>query len=79
MSPRKTLRDLMHDYEKHIVIETYKRNASNREKTAHALGISMRCLEKIFARHAIGRRRYARKLPFPPFATLERKDPHEPK
>lgn len=55
--PRKTLRILVREYERLIVTQTLSRNGDNRRRTAEALGISLRGLEKILARHGLSARR----------------------
>ena len=47
-----------------IVERTLEANGRNRRKTALALGITQRGLEKVLARHGLARIRYARRLPF---------------
>lgn len=60
----KDLAALLRDYERMIVERTLNANGRNRRKTALALGLSLRGLEKLLARHGLARVRYARRLPF---------------
>ncbi len=60
----KDLEALLKDYERMIVERTLAANGRNRRKTALALGISLRGLEKLLARHGLARVRYVRRLPF---------------
>ena len=60
----KRLSDLVAAYERMIVERTLDANGRNRRKTAEALGITLRGLEKLLARHGLARIRYARRLPF---------------
>lgn len=55
--PRKTLRILLREYERLLVEKTLDRNLRDRRRTAEALGITLRGLEKILARHGMSRRR----------------------
>lgn len=63
MAERKTLRDLMREHERTIVIQTIAQNQGNRKLAAEALGITSRALEKILGRHHMLRRRYTKALP----------------
>lgn len=60
----KNLLQLVTEYERMIVERTLIANGRNRKKTAQALGITQRGLEKLLARHGLARIRYARRLPF---------------
>lgn len=62
---RKTLRDLVRDYERSMVVQTLVRNNGNQVKTASALGITRRTLQKILERHHLLKRRYTKPLPIP--------------
>jgi DNA-binding NtrC family response regulator len=60
------LSDLMLEYKRSIVVATLRRNDGNQSATARILGISKRQIERLVVEYKISRRRYARKLPFPP-------------
>jgi DNA-binding NtrC family response regulator len=60
------LRDLLHAYERTIVVTTLNRNDGDREKTCEALGITQRGLQKIMRRHHLLKRRFTQVLPIPP-------------
>ena len=68
----KTLAQLKHEFEKMVVERTLKANENDREKTAAALGITGRALDKILRRHHISKRRFTKPLPIP---TPAGKDP----
>lgn len=61
----KGLRQLLRQYERDIVVTTLKKHGGDKAKTAKALQISRRTLDKIMERHRLGARRYARPLPIP--------------
>ena len=61
--PPKTLRQLLREYERNIVVATLQKNVT-RERAAQALGLSLRGLERVLVRHGLARCRYSRRLPF---------------
>ncbi len=61
----KTLAQLKHEFEKMVVLQTLKANKDDRDKTAEALGITGRALDKILSRHHISKRRFTKPLPIP--------------
>jgi DNA-binding NtrC family response regulator len=61
----KSLAQLKHEFERMIVERTLKQNNDDREKTAVALGITGRTLDKILRRHHISKRRFTKPLPIP--------------
>ena len=71
----KTLRELMHDHEREIVIRTMRANQGNYDLTAAALGVTRRALDKILLRHHLGKRRYTRALPIArPLQSIDKDD-----
>jgi len=70
----KTLRDHVRDFERNLVAQTLQRNNGDRRKTAEALGVSERGLEKILNRHHMLRRRFTRPLPIMPPATKKNQE-----
>jgi len=64
----KGLAQLLRDYEKHVVYTTLKANAMDKAKTAHALQITRRALDKMLERHRLVAPRYAKPLPIPRIA-----------
>jgi transcriptional regulator with PAS, ATPase and Fis domain len=62
---KKTLFDLVREYERHLVTETLKRNGSDKRKTADALGISVRTLDRVLLRHHLIKPSFASPLPIP--------------
>lgn len=61
----KTLRELMFEHERTILVATLKQNGNDRSLAAKALGITLRALEKALLRHHLVKRRYTRPLPTP--------------
>lgn len=62
----KGLLKLLRDYEKHVVFTTLKANGMDKAKTAVALQITRRALDKMLERHRLVPPRYAKPLPIPP-------------
>jgi DNA-binding NtrC family response regulator len=62
----KTLRDLVREYERDLVLRTLARNGQDRERARLALGLSPRGFAKVLERHHISAKRYTRRLPIPP-------------
>ncbi len=62
----KGLKELLADYEKTIVSQTLARNGGDKARTAVALQISRRALDKMVARHRLCKPRFTRALPIQP-------------
>ena len=62
----KSLRDLKFDFERTVVLKTLEQNSFDRRRTAKALQITLRALDKIFDRHHLVKRRFSKMLPLPP-------------
>ena len=62
----KGLQQLLREYEKHVVFSTLKANGMDKAKTALALQITRRALDKMLERHRLVAPRYAKALPIPP-------------
>jgi DNA-binding NtrC family response regulator len=58
----KTLKALMREYERMIVIKTMERNAGSQALSASALGITKRALQKILERQHLVKRRFTKAL-----------------
>lgn len=69
---RKSLRQLLREYERVIVERTVVANGGDKDLTAMALGVSKRALYKILERHGLLRPRYTRLLPIP-FVVVDEK------
>lgn len=59
----KGLRDLLREYERMIIMRTLAANGNDKAKTASALRMTRRALDKALERHRLVKRRYARPLP----------------
>jgi transcriptional regulator with GAF, ATPase, and Fis domain len=59
----KTLKNLMREHERLIVIKTMERNGGNQQLSADALGITKRALQKILERQRLVKRRFTKPLP----------------
>ena len=68
----KSLRELKFEFERTVVMRTLQQNEFDRKKTAAALQITVRALDKIFDRHHLVKRRFSKVLPIPPQGTVEK-------
>jgi transcriptional regulator with GAF, ATPase, and Fis domain len=59
----KTLKNLMREHERLIVVKTMERNGGNQQLSANALGITKRALQKILERQRLVKRRFTKPLP----------------
>jgi DNA-binding NtrC family response regulator len=59
----KSLRELVAAYERMVVSQTLLRNGGDKGKTAVALGVTRRGLDKLLIRHRLTKPRYTRPIP----------------